>query len=69
MNLDVVEFWKRCHSLQPRWFTITIQAARVPTPKRYDAIRLELTSLGDASNLFPNTAPKEPQGIALIKVT
>src|SRR5580700_6195677 len=51
------------------WSTITIHAARVPMPIRYDAISPELRIFGLAPKPFPKTAPKKPQGIALISVT
>jgi hypothetical protein len=57
------------YSLQPRWLTITIQAASVPTPVKYEAIRPELASFGLELNPLPNTVPKKPHGIALIRVT
>jgi hypothetical protein len=51
------------------WSKITIHAARVPMPIRYDAISPELKIFGLAPKPFPKTAPKKPQGIALISVT
>ena len=51
------------------WSTITIHAARVPMPIRYDAISPELRIFGLAPKPFPKTTPKKPQGIALISVT
>jgi hypothetical protein len=49
--------------------TITIHPARVPMPIRYDAMSPELRIFGLAPKPLPKTAPKKPQGIALISVT
>jgi hypothetical protein len=68
MYLQVVGFSKHLPPLQPRWLTITIHAARVPTPMTYDAIRPELARFGLSSKSSPKTTPKKPQGMALIRV-
>src|ERR1700741_5064181 len=43
-----------------------IQAARVATPTRVLAMRLELATSAVAPKLLPKTTPKKPHGIAVI---
>jgi hypothetical protein len=52
-----------------RWLARMIQPASVKTPTRVLAMRLELATSGVASKLLPNTTPKKPQGMALIRTT
>jgi len=67
LRMDVQKIVHLCfHRSRSR---ITIHAARVPMPIRYDAISPELRIFGLALKPFPKTAPKKPQGIALISVT
>ena len=49
-------------------FRIAIQAGSVATLDRYEAMRPGLASSGSAPKRLPNTGPKKPHGIALIKV-
>jgi hypothetical protein len=66
LRIDAQEIVHLC--FHRSWSTITIHAARVPMPIRYDAISPELRIFGLAPKPFPKTAPKKPQGIALISV-
>jgi|HubBroStandDraft_4_1064222.scaffolds.fasta_scaffold146763_2 hypothetical protein len=67
LRIDVQKIVHLC--FHRSWSTITIHAARVPMPIRYDAISPELRIFGLAPKPFPKTTPKKPQGIALISVT
>jgi hypothetical protein len=67
IRIDVQKIVHLC--FHRKWSTITIHPANVATPIKYDAISPELRIFGLAPKPLPKTAPKNPQGIALISVT
>jgi len=56
------------HSAHKNRFRIRIHNGNVTTAKPYVAINPELAISGVALNDFPNASPKNPPGIALMRV-